>query len=88
MEEITVKQVRRILENILIGDFYLKKLAQTTNNNLLKMNLRVEFDLDSLDFMDLLNNLQELYGIELSEEAYDCLLCNPTAQNFIDLCNK
>lgn len=91
MEKVTVQQVRKILENILVAseEQYLDKLAQISDEDLLKTNLHQEFNLDfsSFDCLVMEIELRRLYGTKLEEKKFAQFSYEPTVENFINMFN-
>ena len=91
MEKVTVQQVRKFLENILVAsdEKYLAKLAKMSDEDLLKANLHNEFSLDfsSFDCLVMEIELRRLYGTKLEEKKFAQFSYEPTVENFIKMFN-
>lgn len=91
MEKVTVQQVRTILEKLLVvsDEKYLAKLAEMSDEDLLKANLHNEFNLDfsSFDCLVMEVELLRLYGTKLEEKKFAQFSYEPTVENFINMFN-
>ena len=85
--EITVKQVREILEPIITNSEALAELSQMSDENLLDTDIIREFCLDSLDIEELFAEIYYQYGIRISDADIDRFKKNATVRNFIRMCN-
>ena len=91
MKEIEVSDVRVILSEVIKEYEGLYKIGmQTPDDKFVKMNLRTDFGLDSLDIEDMFDKLYDLYGI--SVDMYNPLTefafrREQTVENFIDMVN-
>ena len=86
IKEITVKQVREILETIITNSEALAELSQMSDENLLDTDIIREFCLDSLDVEELFSEVYQ-YGIRISDADIDRFRAKPTTENFIRICN-
>lgn len=92
-KEIGVAEVREILASILIDKpFYWNYVCKMSDEQLLKTNLSFEFELDSLDFEEMFDTLDELYGISVDIYSHHPLTHysfedEKTVKNFIDTVN-
>ncbi len=87
MKEIGIAEVRKILE-VTVNDYVYYRLIKMSDEELLKIDLRYDFDLDSLDIEEMFNSIRSLYGINV--DRY--LVKHPfnddeTVENFIDMVN-
>jgi acyl carrier protein len=91
MTEIGINEVRNILLEVLSGYTGLcEGIASMQDEKLLKINLRDEFGMDSLDFEDMFDELYELYGIAVdmhNQPARFSFKNEPTVENFIETVN-
>ena len=89
IKEITVKQVREILETIITNSKALAELSQMSDENLLDTDTDIakKFGLDSLDVEELFAEIYYQYGIRISDADIDRFREKPTAENFIRICN-
>ena len=91
MKEIEVSDVRVILSEVIKEYEGLYKIGmQTPDDKFVKMNLRTDFGLDSLDIEDMFDKLYDLYGISI--DMYNPLTefafrREQTVENFIDMVN-
>ncbi len=91
MDKIGVTDVRVILSEVIKEYEGLYKIGmQTPDDKFVKMNLRTDFGLDSLDIEDMFDKLYDLYGI--SVDMYNPLTefafrREQTVENFIDMVN-
>lgn len=89
MNEIGITEVRKILEKV-VNDYRYYDLVKMSDEDLLKVDLRYDFQLDSLDFEDMFEEIHQTYGIAV--EAYnplaECAFNNEeTVENFINMVN-
>ena len=91
MNKIGVTEVREILAEV-VGEYdgLYEMAMRTTDENFLKINLRNEFGMDSLDFEDMFAALYHLYGIDI-DANYNIpqykFSNEPTVENFIEMVN-
>ncbi len=91
MDKIGITEVREILSEVIKEYEGLYKIGmQTPDDKFVKMNLRTDFGLDSLDIEDMFDKLYDLYGI--SVDMYNPLTefafrREQTVENFIDMVN-
>lgn len=91
MDKIGITEVRVILSEVIKEYEGLYKIGmQTPDDKFVKMNLRTDFGLDSLDIEDMFDKLYDLYGI--SVDMYNPLTefafrREQTVENFIDMVN-
>ena len=87
--KIGVADIRDILKNVILDEFYLAKVSDKSDEELLKTNLRRELFLDSLDFSEMNGEVEERFGIhvtwENSPEEFDN---DPTVENYIKWVNS
>ena len=90
MSEISINEMRSALNDILEGSpVYQEDVSQKTDEQLLNTNLQLEYELDSLDFEELLQVINSYYNIEVDEEDMwdSSFYQEPTVRNFIKLCH-
>lgn len=85
MEKLTVTDARHLLENVITEKTYLEDLANTSDENLLKADLRYEFAFDSLDFPELICELERVHRIKLTDAQDAPFYSEPTVENFIKM---
>lgn len=88
MVKIGVLEVRHILKECNLAQFYLRS-GFVKDEVLLKVNLRDDYDLDSLDFEEMCSAVRYEYRIELDDGAMDksSFREEPTVENFIKMVN-
>lgn len=93
MDKIGLTEVREILVEVLRGYTGLcESVVRTPDEKFLKINLRNEFGMDSLDFEDMFDELYNLYGISVDIYSHHPLTQysfenEPTVENFIETVN-
>lgn len=87
MAKITVEEVRQILKSVFeYNDELQAEMNKKKDEDFLQTNLE-EFGLDSLDFEDMLVELQNLYGINVARNSFARFYREPTVENFINMVN-
>ena len=93
MKKIEVTDIRDILKDIISDEFYLAKLTDKSDEELLKTDLSGELNLDSLDFAEMNGEVEDRFGIPVAElnhllvergEFYN----DPTVENYIKWVNS
>jgi len=88
MEKIGITEVRQILLDVLAGYTYPCKMIECTpDDKFLKVNLRYELNMDSLDIEEMLYALDRMYGIDISDTREYAFPDEPTVANFIEMVN-
>ena len=91
MKKIEVADIRDILKDIMTDEIYLAKVADKSDEELLKTDLSGELYLDSLDFADMNGEVEYRFAIHvqqnnrLVEREFDN---NPTVENYIKWVNS
>ncbi len=88
MVKIGVLEVRHVLKECNLAQFYLRS-GFIKDEVLLKVNLRDDYDLDSLDFEEMCSTVWYEYKIKLADDAMDksSFREEPTVANFIKMVN-
>jgi len=89
MKEFGIAEARKIVEEN-VNDYVYYRLIKMSDEELLKADLRYDFEMDSLDIEEMFNSVHSLYGIAvdrynpLAEYAFND---DETVENFIDMVN-
>ena len=88
MVKIGVLEVRHILKECNLAQFYLRS-GFVKDEVLLKVNLREDYGLDSLDLEEMCSTVWYEYKIKLADDAMDksSFREEPTVANFIEMVN-
>ena len=87
MKEFGIAEARKIVEEN-VNDYVYYRLIKMSDEELLKADLRYDFEMDSLDIEEMFNSVHSLYGITidryLTEHPFND---DETVENFIDMVN-
>lgn len=91
MKQIGVDYVRQILAEV-VSNYEGKMAMRAPDNKLLKMNLRTDFGLDSLDIEDMCDTISNDYGVIVDLYGHHPLghysfESKATVENFIETVN-
>ena len=89
MVNIGITEVRHILNECNLAQFELRS-GYVKDEVLLKVNLRDDYGLDSLDFEEMCSTVWYEYRIEIADNAMEdsSFKENPTVENFIKMVNE